>query len=114
MWTLCVVPCAHVRRQVWGFATINRIYESATQSNLFWLTVLQKSFSSLQGLLNAFAYGMSVSIRTELVKQFPFLRRLCPACCCGREETDDEQWASNPVNSASQGLQADASGDNAL
>lgn len=67
-----------------------------------------------QGLLNAVAYGMSVSIRTELVKQFPFLRRVCPGRCCGREESDEDQWASNPVASASQGLQADASGDNAL
>ena len=64
--------------QVWGFASINRIYESIAQSNLFWLTVLQKVFSSLQGLLNAIAYGASASIRTALIKEFPFLRRICP------------------------------------
>ena len=104
-----------VMAQVWGFASINRVYESIAEENVFWLTVLQKSFSSLQvrtraaptlpawltriarvlraqGLLNAFAYGMSDKIRQALVRDMPFLRRLCPGY--------DESLAQQPAPSA--------------
>jgi len=45
---------------VWLFASINRVYELAADGDqIFALYLLQRSLSSAQGLLNAFAYGFS-------------------------------------------------------
>lgn len=52
--------CSFILLVVWLFASINRVYELASDGNqIFALYLLQRSLSSAQGLLNAFAYGFS-------------------------------------------------------
>ena len=64
---------------VWVPATVNRIYETASGGNMiFWLFLLQRCFSSSQGLLNAVAYGSNESVRAAFAADIfaPCARRL--------------------------------------
>lgn len=56
--------------QCWSWGTVNRLYESFTGDTVFWLTVLHKTFSSCQGMLNALAYGFTPGVREEVAKMF--------------------------------------------
>jgi len=50
----------------WFFATINRIQNAINPQNpLFWLYMLQVVGRSLQGTLNAIAYGLNENVRAE-------------------------------------------------
>jgi len=61
---------------VWSFATVNRIWEAAGGRQVFALYLLQRAFSSTQGLLNALAYGLSPGVR-EAIREL-----LVPYCKC--------------------------------
>jgi hypothetical protein len=63
---------------------VNRIYEASTGGNqVLWLYILQRGFSSLQGALNAFAYGFSPGVReaihAELLLWYRCLRSSGPS-----------------------------------
>lgn len=61
---------------VWVFASINRLYEAFSDGKqIFALYLLQRAFSSSQGLLNAIAYGVSNGVR-EAIKESA--AKLCP------------------------------------
>ena len=55
-----------------------------------------------QGFFNAFAYGVSESIRNAIVEDQPWLLKVCPGCCCagGRQklEKNNANWERNPAN----------------
>jgi hypothetical protein len=61
---------------VWSFATVNRIWEAAGGRQVFALYLLQRTFSSTQGLLNALAYGLSPGVR-EAIREL-----IVPYCKC--------------------------------
>ena len=65
---------------VWLWATINRIYEFASGGKqIFWLYLLQRVFSSSQGLLNALAYGLTSEGIKDAIQDD--LAALFPSCC---------------------------------
>lgn len=59
---------------VWSFASINRIYEAATHDQVYALFMLQRSFSSSQGFLNAIAYGFTPTVRDAILEGIEKLR----------------------------------------
>lgn len=57
---------------VWIWASANRIYETAVPGHeLFWLVLLQRMFSNSQGLLNAIAYGINISVKEAIWNSIP-------------------------------------------
>jgi len=53
----------------WIFGSINRVYLiSPSAPPLFYLTLLHRTFSSLQGFFNFLAYGTSATVRTAIAK----------------------------------------------
>ncbi|RYG57315.1 hypothetical protein EON66_00695 [archaeon] len=59
---------------VWSFASINRVYEAATHDQVYALFMLQRSFSSSQGFLNAIAYGFTPTVRDAILEGMDKLR----------------------------------------
>lgn len=69
---------------VWFWGTVNRLVEAFSGESVFWLFVLQKTFSSMQGMLNALAYGLTAGVRQEVSK-------ILPNCCCADAGTFSER-----------------------
>eukprot|EP00239_Pterosperma_sp_CCMP1384_P012693 CAMPEP_0197867124 /NCGR_PEP_ID=MMETSP1438-20131217/44587_1 /TAXON_ID=1461541 /ORGANISM="Pterosperma sp., Strain CCMP1384" /LENGTH=444 /DNA_ID=CAMNT_0043485747 /DNA_START=252 /DNA_END=1586 /DNA_ORIENTATION=- len=87
----------------WTFATLNRIQNFFSPTPIFWLYCAHVITSSLQGFLNAIAYGLNNSVRTACRVA------LAPHCpCLGDEDItadpstphhpqDDTQVACSPM-----------------
>jgi len=76
---------------IWLFAVINRLYESFSGGKkIFVLFLLQKAFSSSQGMLNALVYGLSPEVRDTIRNLF------APACpvCCAAGDADERKVLS--------------------
>lgn len=51
---------------VWLPGTINRIYETAGGTPLFWLALVHRTFANSQGLFNAIIYGLNTTVKKSL------------------------------------------------
>ncbi len=85
---------------VWLWASVNRVYETATGNQLLWLFMLQRIFSNLQGLMNAMAYGLNTTVRTAITEAVPvYYHRLCCRRCCHSDMLSLSRPTANSIGS---------------
>jgi hypothetical protein len=75
---------------VWFWASVNRIYEISSGKHLFWLIILQRTFSNSQGLFNALVYGCGAAVRKAIWRSIPATMKK-RVCCCVRIDRSDPQ-----------------------
>ena len=62
----------------WFWGTVNRLQNAFSPDNaVYWLYFMQGTFRSLQGLLNAVAYGAQPQVREVSVGEARGARRRC-------------------------------------